>query len=75
MSLEKPNFGLTPNEEKMYQKCIAMNPGITVEDWLELRGYAQKTTSQAVKKLYEVNGILMEEVPDKEDLEQLKGKN
>ncbi len=71
--LETIEQGLQGQDLEMYNKCVAKNPGITQADWKELRASYLKG-SPAVKKLYEVAGVIMESQPNAEELDEMRTK-
>ena len=75
MNLENIPQGLTPVEEGLYQKCIDKNPGLTREDWKELReSYIGGDLGRykGVKKLFELNALILGEKPDLETQQEMK---
>ena len=56
-----PISKLSGGEKAMFLKFVEKNPGITEDDFIELRGLALSGRSSAVKNLLTVNGIVMEE--------------
>ena len=60
---------LTPEEMGLYKNFVTRNPGITEADFKELRTLALGS-APAVQKFYEVNGILMKELPDRDEREE-----
>lgn len=74
MNLENRPQELTQIEEGLYQKCIAKNPGLTREDWKELReSYVQENLGKfkGVERLFELNGIILGEMPDAESKQEM----
>jgi hypothetical protein len=63
---------LSPGEESMYQHFVQKNPGITRTDFQELRGYALKTHNPGVIKFYEMNGLVMQEKPNPDDIKEMR---
>lgn len=62
-------------EKELYNKFAAKNPGWTEEDFLELREVALSKTSGKIQKFFEVNGVVMENKPDADDLRNIKDQN
>ncbi len=60
---------MNKEEYALYEKCILKHPGLTPKDFMELRGYALKTSSAGTKKFFGVNGVIIE---SKEDAYQIK---
>lgn len=79
MNLENRSQGLTQVEKELYQKCISRNPGLTEQDWKELReSYVGGDLGKfkGVAKLFEFNGIILgEEKPDLETKKEMNMKN
>lgn len=79
MNLENRPQELTSVEEGLYQKCINRNPGLTKQDWKELReSYVGGDLGKfnGVKNLFELNGIILgEEKPDLETKQEMNMKN
>ncbi len=74
MNLENMSQGLTPVEEGLYQKCIDKNPGLTREDWKELKeSYVGGNLGKykGVKRLFELNGLILENKPDAESKQEM----
>jgi len=65
---------LTPTEIGLYKQFVVKNPGITEEDFLELRKFAVGA-SPAVQEFYKVNNVLMQEKPDDDEKNQIEGRN
>lgn len=68
---QMPNSPLNPLEESMYEKFVSKNPGVTKEDFKELRGLALNKGG-GVKKFFALNGVVMEESPAPEELHEMK---
>lgn len=66
------NSLLSPEEKALYLKFVAKNPGMTESDFSELR---KDALNSKVQKFYEYSGILMQEVPDRDDQKELRGDN
>ena len=76
MSMENvPMSELSPVDEAIYQKSLARNPDLTRADWKEIRSAALSSMNPGVKKFYEKNGILYEEMPDSDTIRENSGKN
>ncbi len=61
-------------ERELYEKCHAKNNLITEKDWMELRRIALSAHTPGVKKFFEVAGVVMENKPDTDTINQLKDK-
>ena len=72
-----PKVYLSPEETTLYNKFLEKNPGITVEDFSELRGYALKSRNPGVKTFFSVNGVVMGvgEKLDRDEARELKDLN
>jgi len=61
LNIEKgtENINLTPEEKKLYEKCLSKNPEMTVMTWKELRINALNTRDTGAKQFYEANNFLV----------------
>jgi len=73
--METAPIGLNPQEEGLYQKCLTKNPGLSIEAFKELREKALSIKNPEAKKFYEVNGILMQEMPDEDAKKEMSPRN
>jgi len=64
---------LDPTEEAMYGKFVSKNPGITKQDFKELRTLALGAKTTGVKSFFEINNIVMSEQPDSDSQKEIKG--
>ena len=62
---------LSMEEQALYKKCLERNPGLTEQDFKELRNDAINTKSPRVQKFFEVNGVLMENKPSGEEIKEM----
>lgn len=62
---------LNPIEKEMYEKCISMNPGLTEDDWLELRESALSVKNPGAQKFFAIHGLYTNEKPDADTIEEL----
>lgn len=72
-----PKVYLSSEETALYNKFIEKNPGITMEDFTELRGYALKSRNPGAKNFFSVNGVIMESKGnlDTDEAKELKDLN
>jgi hypothetical protein len=73
--MEQMNSKLNPKETALYQKFVAQHPNMSVDDFVELRKDALNTQNPVVKTFYAMNGVIMEEQPDEQTLEELHEQN
>ena len=68
---------LSPMEKSMYEKFVAKNPGMSEDDFLELRTMALKASSTGAKQFYSAGGVLMEEsaLPTGDEMKELREDN
>ena len=64
---------MSSGEKAMYARFAAKNPGITEEDFMELRKLALSAKTQGAKRFYEVGGVLMQsgELPKGDEMKEL----
>lgn len=72
-----PSSRLDAGEKLMYQKFAEKNPGMTEDDFYELRQLARSAHSTGAKKFYGVAGVLMEEenIPKGDDMREITEDN
>lgn len=73
--MEQMNSKLNPKETALYQKFVEQNPNMSVDDFIELRKDALNAQNPAIRTFYAVHGVLMEEQPDEQTLEELHEQN
>jgi hypothetical protein len=66
------NVILTPEESKLYEKCLTKYPEMTVMAFKELRENALKVRDTGAKNFYSFNGILVDKIPEASEIEELR---
>lgn len=77
MNMEMPGSRLDAGEKLMYEKFALKNPGMTEDDFYELRQLARNAHSVGAKKFYGVAGVLMEEenIPKGDEMKETREDN
>jgi hypothetical protein len=57
----------------MYTKFVAENPGMTEQDFKELRDLALKAKSVGTKTFFKINNLIMADQPDQDAQREIKG--
>jgi hypothetical protein len=73
--MEQMGSKLNPKEAALCEKFIKDNPGMNESDFKELRKDALSTQNPTAKKFYAMHGVIMEEQPDEQTLDELHEHN
>lgn len=67
-----PQSKLPKELQPLYQKFASKFAGMSEDDFMEMRGDALGRASTTPKEFTEVNGQLMAEIPNPDEIEEIK---